>query len=232
MLEFCSVKLIKSASSKYMNSINQLQVNDLSCQRGDRILFADLNLQFQGGDFVQIEGHNGVGKTTLLRALSGLSRPRKGEVLWNNQPILQQQDEFNANLLFLGHQAGIKPELSAWENLHFFQKTTTSRQQAEVLWETLQVVGLLGYEDIPASQLSAGQHKRVSLARLWLSTAPLWILDEPFNTIDKRGVQVLTHLFEFHASQGGIVIITSHQDVPSDIVQRVQLEKYKFIETE
>ncbi|MDK9429932.1 cytochrome c biogenesis heme-transporting ATPase CcmA [Gallibacterium anatis] len=215
-----------------MNSINQLQVNHLSCQRGERILFNDVNLCFQSGDFVQIEGHNGVGKTTLLRALSGLSRPREGEVLWNNEPILQQQEEFNQNLLFLGHHSGTKPELSAWENLRFSQKTTNSRQQAEVLWETLQVVGLLGYEDIPASQLSAGQQKRVALARLWLSTAPLWILDEPFNAIDKRGVQVLTNLFEFHISQGGIVIITSHQDVPSRIVQKVQLEKYKFIESE
>ena len=215
-----------------MNSINQLQVNHLSCQRGERILFNDVNLCFQSGDFVQIEGHNGVGKTTLLRALSGLSRPREGEVLWNNEPILQQQEEFNQNLLFLGHHSGTKPELSAWENLRFFQKTTNSRQQAEVLWETLQVVGLLGYEDIPANQLSAGQQKRVALARLWLSTAPLWILDEPFNAIDKRGVQVLTNLFEFHISQGGIVIITSHQDVPSRIVQKVQLEKYKFIESE
>lgn len=215
-----------------MNSINQLQVNHLSCQRGERILFNDVNLCFQSGDFVQIEGHNGVGKTTLLRALSGLSHPREGEVLWNNEPILQQQEEFNQNLLFLGHHSGMKPELSAWENLRFFQKTTNSRQQVEVLWETLQVVGLLGYEDIPASQLSAGQQKRVALARLWLSTAPLWILDEPFNAIDKRGVQVLTNLFEFHISQGGIVIITSHQDVPSRIVQKVQLEKYKFIESE
>ena len=215
-----------------MNSINQLLLNHLSCQRGERILFNDVNLCFQSGDFVQIEGHNGVGKTTLLRALSGLSRPRDGQVLWNNEPIFQQQEEFNQNLLFLGHHSGTKPELSAWENLRFFQKTTNSRQQAEVLWETLQVVGLLGYEDIPASQLSAGQQKRVALARLWLSTAPLWILDEPFNAIDKRGVQVLTNLFEFHISQGGIVIITSHQDVPSRIVQKVQLEKYKFIESE
>ena len=215
-----------------MNSINLLQVNHLSCQRGERILFNDVNLCFQSGDFVQIEGHNGVGKTTLLRALSGLSRPREGEVLWNNAPILQQQEEFNQNLLFLGHHSGTKPELSAWENLRFFQKTTNSRQQVEILWETLQVVGLLGYEDIPANQLSAGQQKRVALARLWLSTAPLWILDEPFNTIDKRGVQVLTNLFEFHINQGGIVIITSHQDVPSRIVQKVQLEKYKFIESE
>ncbi|MGY6772924.1 cytochrome c biogenesis heme-transporting ATPase CcmA [Gallibacterium sp. ZY190522] len=215
-----------------MNLINQLQVNHLSCQRGERILFNDVNLCFQSGDFVQIEGHNGVGKTTLLRALSGLSRPREGQVLWNNESIFQQQEEFNQNLLFLGHHSGTKPELSAWENLRFFQKTTNSRQQVEILWETLQVVGLLGYEDIPANQLSAGQQKRVALARLWLSTAPLWILDEPFNAIDKRGVQVLTNLFEFHISQGGIVIITSHQDVPSRIVQKVQLEKYKFIESE
>ncbi|OBX02531.1 cytochrome c biogenesis heme-transporting ATPase CcmA [Gallibacterium genomosp. 1] len=215
-----------------MNSINQLQLNHLSCQRGERVLFNDVNLCFQSGDFVQIEGHNGVGKTTLLRALSGLSRPREGQVLWNNEPIFQQQEEFNQNLLFLGHHSGTKPELSAWENLRFFQKTTNSRQQVEILWETLQVVGLLGYEDIPANQLSAGQQKRVALARLWLSTAPLWILDEPFNTIDKRGVQVLTNLFEFHINQGGIVIITSHQDVPSRLVQKVQLEKYKFIESE
>ena len=123
----------------------------------------------------------------------------------------------------------MKPELTAWENLHFYQQVSSSKQGDDILWQALEMVGLLGREDLPASQLSAGQQKRIALARLWLSTAPLWILDEPFNAIDKSGVGVLTRHFEQHAEQGGIVILTSHQDVPSQRLQKVRLDQFKFL---
>lgn len=212
-----------------MTQYNQLQLNNLACQRGDKQLFCGLSLCFQSGDFIQIEGHNGIGKTSLLRVMTGLSQPLTGEVCWNGVPIYQQRENFNHDLLYLGHFAGVKPELTAWENLRFYQQTTACRYtNEEKLWDVLQRVGLLGREDIAVSQLSAGQQKRVALARLWLSAAPLWILDEPFNAIDKNGVMVLTKLFEQHCAEGGITIITSHQDVPSETLQKVHLEKYKF----
>lgn len=206
----------------------QLSTEQLSCQRSDKILFSGLNLCLQNGDFLQIEGHNGIGKTSLLRILAGLATPLSGKVRWNLEDISHQREEYHANLLYLGHHSGVKPELTAWENLKFYQQISSARQDDEILWDSLQIVGLLGREDISASQLSAGQQKRISLARLWISHAPLWILDEPFNAIDKNGVQVLTRLFENHCKQGGIVIITSHQEVSSDHLQKINLADYKM----
>ncbi|WP_273395906.1 cytochrome c biogenesis heme-transporting ATPase CcmA [Actinobacillus porcinus] len=208
---------------------SQLDIEQLACQRGDKILFTDLNLTFKSGDFVQIEGHNGIGKTSLLRILAGLALPLSGKVRWNSCEIGADREGYYDNLLYLGHQSGVKPELTAWENLHFYQQVSASKQGDDILWQALEMVGLLGREDLPASQLSAGQQKRIALARLWLSTAPLWILDEPFNAIDKSGVGVLTRHFEQHAEQGGIVILTSHQDVPSQRLQKVRLDQFKFL---
>ena len=209
---------------------HQLIIENLACQRGDKILFHHLNLQIQAGDFVQIEGHNGIGKTSLLRIVAGLAVPLEGKVRWNSEEIFKQREAFNYDLLYLGHQSGIKPELNAWENLCFYQQISHCRQGDEILWNVLQTVGLLGREDIPSAQLSAGQQKRIALARLWLSEAPLWILDEPFNAIDKKGVAVLTALFEQHAQRGGIVILTSHQEVPSAQLKKINLEQFKCAE--
>lgn len=209
---------------------HQLIIENLACQRGDKVLFHHLNLQIQAGDFVQIEGHNGIGKTSLLRIVAGLAIPLEGKVRWNSEEIFKQREAFNYDLLYLGHQSGIKPELNAWENLCFYQQISHCHQGDEILWNVLQTVGLLGREDIPAAQLSAGQQKRIALARLWLSEAPLWIVDEPFNAIDKKGVAVLTALFEQHAQRGGIVILTSHQEVPSAQLKKINLEQFKCAE--
>ncbi|SPY32472.1 cytochrome c biogenesis heme-transporting ATPase CcmA [Pasteurella canis] len=213
-----------------MQKTYQLKTEKLACQRGDKILFTALSLTVNSGDFVQIEGHNGIGKTSLLRILVGLAQQLEGHVFWNNELIQKQREEYQYNLLYLGHHSGIKPELTAWENLKFYQHISACEQGEEILWQVLETVGLLGREDIPAAQLSAGQQRRIALARLWLSKAPLWILDEPFTAIDKKGVQVLTALFEQHVQQGGIVIFTSHQDVQSHLLTKVQLEKYKFMD--
>ena len=207
---------------------HQLQLEQLACQRGDRILFTDLSLQFQSGDFVQIEGHNGIGKTSLLRILAGLAQPVEGKVRWNSDEITKQREEYHYQLLYLGHHSGVKPELTAWENLKFYQQISQSQQGTDILWDVLETVGLLGREDLPAAQLSAGQQKRIALARLWISEAPLWILDEPFTAIDKKGVEVLTELFENHTKKGGMVILTSHQEVPSTLLKKINLADYKY----
>lgn len=214
-----------------MSIINQLQLDQITCQRGDKTLFMNLSLTWQSGDFIQIEGHNGIGKTSLLRILVGLSQPLMGKIYWNREPIIQCREEYYYDLLYLGHQAGVKPELTAWENLKFYQSISQSKQGNEVLWSALEKVGLIGREDIQSGQLSAGQQRRIALARLWLSKAPLWVLDEPFTAIDKNGVRVLTQLFEQHISNGGIVILTSHQDIPSQQLKVLNLEKYKYYET-
>ncbi|WP_101775333.1 cytochrome c biogenesis heme-transporting ATPase CcmA [Pasteurella oralis] len=211
-----------------MQKSYQLKTEKLACQRGGKILFTELNLIVNSGDFVQIEGHNGIGKTSLLRILVGLAQQLEGNVFWNDELIQKQREAYQYDLLYLGHHSGIKPELTAWENLKFYQHISACEQDEERLWQVLETVGLLGREDIPAAQLSAGQQRRIALARLWLSNAPLWILDEPFTAIDKKGVQVLTALFEQHVQQGGIVIFTSHQDVQSHLLTKVRLENYKF----
>ncbi|MGN5074783.1 cytochrome c biogenesis heme-transporting ATPase CcmA [Aeromonas veronii] len=191
-----------------------LQVNNLSCVREDRTLFEYLSFSVAPGDLVQIEGPNGVGKTSLLRLLTGLSQPFAGEVCWNGENIRHCRDEYHDNLLYLGHQPSVKAALTPFENLKFYQQLHHPQQTETDLWQILARVGLAGFEENPTGQLSAGQQRRVALARLWLSQKPaLWILDEPFTAIDKQGVKVLEQLFLAHAERGGMVILTTHQDL-------------------
>ncbi|MFS7186279.1 cytochrome c biogenesis heme-transporting ATPase CcmA [Serratia proteamaculans] len=189
-----------------------LEAKNLSCVRDERTLFNGLSFTVKPGDIIQVEGPNGAGKTSLLRILAGLARPEGGEVCWHGKNTLRHRERYYQDLLFLGHQPGIKAQLTPFENLQFYQavRTTPDRQ---AIWQALEQVGLVGYEDLPVAQLSAGQQRRVALARLWLSDCPLWILDEPLTAIDKQGVAELISLFEQHAQQGGMVLLTTHQDL-------------------
>lgn len=209
-----------------MLKINELKLNSISCQRGDNLLFSNLTYTIKKNDFIQIIGNNGMGKTSLLRIVTGLVSPENGKVTFDNKLISKNREEFNQHLLYIGHHAGVKPELTPIENLRFYQSINESKAGEDILWEALHNVGLLGKEDLASGHLSAGQQKRVALARLWISNAPLWILDEPFNAIDKRGVKHLTRLFEKHCEEGGIAIITSHQDVPSQRLKSIDLANY------
>lgn len=189
-----------------------LEIRQLSCVRDERILFEDLDFTVSRGELVQIEGPNGAGKTTLLRIVAGLGLADSGCVFWSGKPVVQVREEFERHLLFLGHHAGVKRELTAFENLAFYQKMHGTLDE-ERLWAALACAGLAGYEDVPAAQLSAGQNRRIALARLWISNAPLWVLDEPLTSIDKRGIGVLENLFHQHVNRGGMVLFTTHQDI-------------------
>lgn len=165
---------------------------------------------------VQIEGRNGTGKTTLLRIVTGLGDREEGVIKWKGEEVEKSRDVFHQDLLFLGHQTGVKRELTALENLRFYQSIQNNRSSDEEIFIALTQVGLAGREDVPVAQLSAGQQRRVALARLWLSKQILWILDEPLTAIDKQGVKVLESLFASHADNGGIVVLTTHQDMFAD----------------
>lgn len=188
-----------------------LEVQGLTCFRQDRCLFADLDFNLDAGDICQIEGPNGAGKSTLLRALLGLFRPDEGQILWQNQPVAKQQELFFQDVLYLGHKFAISADLTPLQNLESWSQLHLIKQQDFEF--ALQQVGLAELQDIPCHSLSAGQHRRVALARLWLSAAKLWVLDEPFTAIDKAGVKMLQQKFQQHMEQGGIILITTHQDL-------------------
>lgn len=206
-----------------------LSASHLTCIREERVLFDDLSFEINCGDIVQIEGPNGAGKTSLLRILAGLSRPYGGEVLFQGEPIVRCRDEFNEDLLYLGHLAGVKSELTAEENLNFNLRISGYAQFDPR--EILAKVNLTGFEDALAGHLSAGQHRRTALARLWHTDCKIWILDEPFTAIDKKGVAELEELFIAHANNGGCVILTTHQDmgiISDDRLRKIRLD-YRFI---
>ncbi|ELA7569551.1 cytochrome c biogenesis heme-transporting ATPase CcmA [Vibrio alginolyticus] len=193
-----------------------LEVSNLTAIRDERVLFENLQFEIKPGELVQIEGRNGTGKTTLLRIVTGLGDREEGVIKWKGEEVEKSRDVFHQDLLFLGHQTGVKRELTALENLRFYQSNQNNRSSDEEIFIALTQVGLAGREDVPVAQLSAGQQRRVALARLWLSKQILWVLDEPLTAIDKQGVKVLESLFASHADNGGIVVLTTHQDMFAD----------------
>ena len=181
-----------------------LAAENLSLSRGGRALFAGLSFEVGAGDLVQIEGRNGAGKTSLIRILAGLSRyGYRGRV------------ERNEAILYLGHHSAVKELLSPRENLSW-SVAGIGQYSIDEIDEALDKVGLFGYETTPSHALSAGQHRRVNLARLYLSDCPVWLLDEPFTAIDKDGVNNLEALFVAHVSNGGAIMVTSHQTLNLD----------------
>jgi len=190
-----------------------LEVRDLECVRGDHRLFTGLNFQLQGGELLRLRGSNGSGKTSLLRTLCGLLEPAEGEVLWKGEDIRTLRDDFNAELLYLGHSNGVKAELTGFENLRINSALCGRALADEQIYDALAEIGLGGREDLPTQVLSQGQKRRVALARLLLSEAALWVLDEPFTALDVRAVEQLAKLIEAHLQRGGMVVYTTHQEV-------------------
>ncbi|EDP99153.1 heme exporter protein CcmA [Shewanella benthica KT99] len=206
-----------------------ISAKELTCIRQERILFDELSFDISEGEIVQIEGPNGAGKTSLLRILAGLSRPYAGDVHYKNQEINHFRDEYNEDLLYIGHLAGVKSELTAEENLNF--NLSISGYNDFNTQDILAKVNLTGFEEALAGHLSAGQHRRTALARLWHTSCKIWLLDEPFTAIDKKGVIELEHLFLEHAERGGCIILTTHQDmgiIGDDILRKISLE-YRFV---
>lgn len=192
---------------------------NIECRRGGRLLFSGFDFRLDAGAILQIEGANGCGKTSLLRILSGLMRASAGWVHWCGADIVEIRAEFHRNTSYVGHSPGIKDYLTPRENLAFTAGVTVRRSD-QALNEALERVGLLGFEDVPARILSAGQRRRVALGRLLVSTAQLWLLDEPFAALDKSGKAMVEGLLGQHAGNGGMAVVTTHQAI--DVACRVE----------
>ncbi len=190
------------------------------------MLFENLNFSLSAGELIQIEGQNGSGKTTLLRVLCGLSDDFDGQVLWRQEPYDKAQEDFSRSILYIGHAPTVKLALTPEENLEWLVSLHPSLTKMTVK-AALKKVGLYGYEDVLSYTLSAGQQRRVSLARLHMSSAPLWILDEPFTALDKQAVKEKETLLSQHAQAGGSVIVTTHHDLslPGANLRHINLDE-------
>ncbi len=204
----------------------ELSASNLACLRGERLLFQGLNLSLSPGQILQIEGPNGSGKTSLLRILAGLMLPWEGEVRFASQSIYKARNEYLQQMSWLGHHSGIKADLSPRENLRFTQQLR-GQEDAATLDRALRTVGLTNHAEQPCRQLSAGQNRRVALARLILIPTPLWILDEPFTALDRYAIAELEERLVAHAAEGGMIVLTTHQPLRAvQMLQRLDLAAF------
>lgn len=204
-----------------------LSTSDLVCVRGDRRLFSGLAFTLAPGGRLHVGGENGAGKTSLLRMLCGLSPPDAGEICWQGTPIGRLGDEYRQAVLYLGHHNALKDDLTALENLRTAAALAGVRVDDDAGVDLLRRAGLAGREDLPVRVLSQGQKRRVALAHLLWSKAPLWILDEPFVALDVAAVNWLAEIIGTHVAEGGLVVLTSHQEViiPGGVAQTLVLSQ-------
>ncbi|TAJ17025.1 MAG: cytochrome c biogenesis heme-transporting ATPase CcmA [Rugosibacter sp.] len=191
-----------------------LKVSGLACSRGERRLFADVAFSLAAGEWLHVQGENGAGKTSLLRLLVGLSPADAGEIYWRGVAVAADESGFRRELIYLGHHAAVKDELNALENLQFSAALDGLLLDEAAALAALKRLGLRGREALPVRVLSAGQKRRVLLARLLTRPAALWVLDEAFNALDSGAVQLLGTLLGEHLAGGGLAVLTSHQPLP------------------
>jgi heme exporter protein A len=204
-----------------------LEAVNLGCTRGDRRLFNGLSFSAEPGELIELRGANGSGKTSLLRILSGLATPAEGEVRWQGESIRSLGEAYSGAVAYLAHQNGVKDELSAMENLRISSGVAGNALSKSEAEEILEKVGLSRQQNLPARSLSAGQRRRVALARLLTSKAPLWILDEVLTSLDDTAIELSREFIGDHLKKGGLAIIATHQnlDLAAERSQRIELSR-------
>ena len=191
----------------------RLEARGLTVSRGPATLFRDVSFEVAAGEWVAVRGPNGSGKTTLLRCVAGLTRADRGEVRWDGGPTRDAAPAFHASLLYAGHLPGIKDDLSAEENVHSALALRGVAAPESAVRAALADVGLDKRRRLPARRLSAGQRRRIGLARLILDPAALWALDEPLTALDDEGQRLFERLLERHLATGGLALLATHHDL-------------------
>lgn len=199
-----------------------LEVSNLACSRGDHPLFTDLSFTLEAGELLQVQGENGKGKTSLLRTLCGFMQPVAGEIRWRGESVDELDEDYYAELLYLGHHNAIKDELNALENLQISAGLAGIKLGEKEAIAALRRMGLKGREHLPVKVLSQGQRRRAALARMLVSDAPLWVLDEPLTALDVGAVGLIQELLGEHLARDGMVIFTTHQPL---VVEGVELRR-------
>ncbi len=195
----------------------------LTLLRGERVLFKDLNFSLRPGGLLILEGRNGAGKTSLLKAISGLLELEAGDLVWNGSPIRSTRQDYCNEFVWIAHRVGLKADLTAIENLRFEASLRPmSMQNLEVVLDRLDLTRL---KKLPLRSLSAGQQRRVGLARMLLATAELWLMDEPFTNLDREGRRLVSDMLAEHLGRGGMCVLAAHQDVNIDApTERIRLK--------
>ena len=192
--------------------IHHLSARQLSCERGNGVLFSNVSFNLTSGQALIVTGENGSGKTSLLKMLTGLSQPVDGNVLWNHTEIHQQITHFQRQLLYIGHQSAIKNELSVRENLQLALKLWPT-ESAMTIVQLAEQVGLRKRLSVQCGRLSAGQQRRVALARLFITQQKLWILDEPLTALDQEFRETIELLLTKHLHNEGLLVLTTHREI-------------------
>ena len=185
--------------------MSNLIINNLTCIRGYNQLFTDLSFELRPGEILKISGTNGTGKTSLLKIIAGLNSAESGSIFFKNNDINNK-----LNIFYLGHLNALSPELSCIENLNFLLELGTENFNSSYL-DALSMVGLNNYENELVANLSAGQKRRVALAALFVTPSKLWLLDEPFTSLDSKGIEIVENQIKKHRDSGGLCILTTHQ---------------------
>lgn len=188
----------------------KFEVKNLSCIRGEKYLFRNLSFYLSNGQLLLIQGHNGAGKSSLLKILAGLILPEKGCVYWDTKDITRFSSEYHSHLCYLGHKDGLKKALTPYENIVNNILLGDSHYSPTHVQNMLTTFKLSNYNKTPCQELSAGERRKVALCAILLSNKSLWILDEPFNALDKFAVKIVKHCLMAHLAKGGGIIMVSH----------------------